>query len=309
MAYQLWMRSLLNRMKELYGHTEAKTIAEALPDGDFFVIKGSVATAGDLPSSGNRVGDIYIVSEDGSEHIWVTNTTCPNGYWEQLGTEGVTAASVASAIDDMTEQQASTTLGNLGGEPKKMVVTVRYDNGNNAYTADKTFAEIKAAYIAGKTIVVKYSDMEYTFQDLIYEGSSFGQAYFAIYTFSNFNHSGRMRRIGVEQNGEHEDWSYNEILLEEKSEVYEDNSSVLTITPEENYIYNCTAAALTSLTITNPPATGSYVIKFNSGSTATTTTIPSSIHGLESFAAEANTHYEINVEDNYAVIGKWAISV
>ena len=78
------------------------------------------------------------------------------------------------------------------------------------------------------------------------------------------------------------------------------------IEPADNTRYNC--GTLTSLTITNPPATGAYVIKFNSGSTATTTTIPSSIHGLESFAAEANTHYEINVEDNYAVIGKWAVS-
>ena len=41
--FQPWMRSLLNRMKELYGKTNAKTIAEALPDGNFFKIKGSVA--------------------------------------------------------------------------------------------------------------------------------------------------------------------------------------------------------------------------------------------------------------------------
>lgn len=79
-----------------------------------------------------------------------------------------------------------------------------------------------------------------------------------------------------------------------------------TITPVANTIYNC--GTLDSLTITNPPETGAYSIVFTSGSTATTTTIPITILGLESFAAEASTLYEINVLDNRAVIGSWAVS-
>lgn len=78
-----------------------------------------------------------------------------------------------------------------------------------------------------------------------------------------------------------------------------------TITPEDNTIYEC--GELTSLTISNPPATGSYSIVFTSGSTATSTTIPATILGLEAFAAEANTIYEINVLDNRAVVGSWAV--
>ena len=79
-----------------------------------------------------------------------------------------------------------------------------------------------------------------------------------------------------------------------------------TITPIHNRIYNC--GELTSLTITNPPATGSYSIVFTSGATATTTTFPATILGLEDFAAEANTLYEINVLDNRAVVGSWEVS-
>lgn len=79
-----------------------------------------------------------------------------------------------------------------------------------------------------------------------------------------------------------------------------------TITPVANTIYKC--GELTSLTISNPAATGGYSIVFTSGSTATTTTIPSTILGLEDFAAEVNTLYEINVLDNRAVVGKWAVS-
>ena len=79
-----------------------------------------------------------------------------------------------------------------------------------------------------------------------------------------------------------------------------------TITPAPNTNYKC--GTLDSLTVSNPPATGAYSIVFTSGSTATTTTIPATILGLESFAPEANTLYEINVLDNRAVVGSWAVS-
>jgi len=78
------------------------------------------------------------------------------------------------------------------------------------------------------------------------------------------------------------------------------------IAPTDHTIYNC--GTLTSLTVTNPPSTGAYSIVFTSGSTATSTTFPATILGLESFAAEANTLYEINVLDNRAVVGSWAVS-
>ena len=83
-------------------------------------------------------------------------------------------------------------------------------------------------------------------------------------------------------------------------------STTPSVTPEAGCRYEY--GTLTSLTVTSPPATGAYTIIFTSGSTATTTTIPSTILGLESFAAEANTIYEINVLDNRAVIGSWAVS-
>ena len=79
-----------------------------------------------------------------------------------------------------------------------------------------------------------------------------------------------------------------------------------TITPVDNTIYQC--GELTDITITNPTATGMYVIIFTSGSTPTTSTFPSSIIGIEQFSAEANTRYEINVKDSYALVGSWEVS-
>lgn len=70
-----------------------------------------------------------------------------------------------------------------------------------------------------------------------------------------------------------------------------------TIAPEANTIYQC--GELTSLTISNPPATGKYSIVFYSGATATTTV------GIENFAAEANKRFKITVEDNYATYDSW----
>lgn len=99
-----------------------------------------------------------------------------------------------------------------------------------------------------------------------------------------------------------------EILNDKEDKPLEETVSeaAASITPEANTIYHC--GELTSLTISNPPATGAYSIVFTSGSTATTTTIPATILGLESFAAEANTIYEINVLDNRAVVGSWAVT-
>jgi len=75
------------------------------------------------------------------------------------------------------------------------------------------------------------------------------------------------------------------------------SDAAATITPEANTVYKC--GELTSLTISNPPATGKYSIAFFSGATATATV------GIENFSAEANKRYKIKVEDNYATCDSW----
>lgn len=89
--------------------------------------------------------------------------------------------------------------------------------------------------------------------------------------------------------------------------VVEVSGTTPTITPAANTIYNC--GELSSLTVSSSPASGAYSIVFTSGATPTVTSFPASILGLESFASAANTLYEINVLDNRAVVGSWAVSV
>lgn len=79
-----------------------------------------------------------------------------------------------------------------------------------------------------------------------------------------------------------------------------------TLNPTANQVYNC--GTITELTISNPTTSGAYSIVFTSGSTATVTTFPATILGLEQFAADTNRIYEINVLDNRAVVGSWAVS-
>lgn len=100
----------------------------------------------------------------------------------------------------------------------------------------------------------------------------------------------------------HQDLSNYEL----KPTTVSSSETTASITPQNNTIYQF--GELTSLTITNPPATGAYSIIFTSGATATTTVIPNTMLGLEDFAAEANTIYEINVLNNRALVGSWTVS-
>lgn len=53
--------------------------------GTVFHLKGGVATVADLPATGNSVGDVYYVEAVSAGYIWLTSTSQPNGYWEELG--------------------------------------------------------------------------------------------------------------------------------------------------------------------------------------------------------------------------------
>lgn len=72
----------------------------------------------------------------------------------------------------------------------------------------------------------------------------------------------------------------------------------------DNTIYEFTQE-LTSLSL--EAGSGFYSIVFTSGATPTSTRFPATILGLETFAAEADTVYEINVMDGRAVYYGWAI--
>lgn len=73
----------------------------------------------------------------------------------------------------------------------------------------------------------------------------------------------------------------------------------------ENTIYRC--GTLTSLTVSDIPETGMFVVIFTSGATPTSITW-GDVVPPDGFTVEANTRYEVNVLDGYATIGSWGVS-
>ena len=81
------------------------------------------------------------------------------------------------------------------------------------------------------------------------------------------------------------------------------STSITLASAADNTIY--TYGTLTALTVTAIAASGDFIIRFVSGSTPTTTNFPASLVFPEAFSAEANTRYEINVSDGYALVASW----
>ena len=81
------------------------------------------------------------------------------------------------------------------------------------------------------------------------------------------------------------------------------STSITIASASNNKIYEY--GTLSSLTVTDIDATGDFIIRFTSGSTATTTSFPAGMKFPEAFAAETNMRYEINCSNGYALVTGW----
>lgn len=94
-------------------------------------------------------------------------------------------------------------------------------------------------------------------------------------------------------------------------EVTVSTAGAVTQALDAGKLYHFTGA-LTALTITlNVAPSGQlaqYHFDFNCGSTAPTVTIPSTVTMPDSFAVEANKHYEVDILNNYGAVVSWANS-
>ena len=86
------------------------------------------------------------------------------------GGGSVTPASIVSATGQMTSQQAADTLNNISGEPEKFVVNITADDHNH-YSADKTLAELNAAYSAGEKI--EFHFLAYVLPVVYYQNNNY----------------------------------------------------------------------------------------------------------------------------------------
>lgn len=63
------------------------TLAKKSEIASVFDFKGTVATVADLPTTGNKKGDVYHVTEGSAEYVWTSSSTSGTAAdWEELGT-------------------------------------------------------------------------------------------------------------------------------------------------------------------------------------------------------------------------------
>jgi len=193
-----------------------------------------------------------------------------------------------TADSNKTSSEKAQARTNIDVDEASFVLTLSISD--TTYSVDHTYAETVAALTAGKRIVLNAG---VSVVPMIQGSNSF-------YAYLISNDGTTVTVIDLASN--------DAVSVESKAfqlapTVAEVSGATPTISPQNRVEYIC--GTLTSLTVSSPPVAGSYVIKFTSGSTATTTTIPSSIVFPEAFAAEANMRYEINVEDGYALVASW----
>ena len=237
--------------------------------GSIFTVKGSVDTIENLPATGNVVGDVYHVSQNGAEYVWITSTVHPTGYWEQFG----------YAVDSELSPHSINPVRNS-------TIASAFDLYTR-YLNEKV--DVHEPYVIGELLIYGSEDDEPGVGIRSYYNA--GSPSLELYGSENDE---LIRLTNLANPTEHHDAATKQYVDGYKVTV---SGSTPTIAAADNTIYEC--GELTSLTFNNPPATGKYSIVFFSGATPTTTV------GIENFAAEANKRYKITVEDNYATYDSW----
>lgn len=223
------------------------------------------------------------------------------------GGGSVTPESIVAATGQMTEAQTDRMRANIVAAQDALRLTATPTAGPSGNTlmsgtwAGATWEEVVAAVAATRLIQISITGVGTV--TLLY---NLGRATNASSNAFVYSVDGTLYNVYVELLIVDGNNRFNLSIINARTKTENIYGTTPTITPAANTIYNC--GELTSLTISNPPATGAYSIVFTSGATATTTTIPATILGLEDFAPEANTIYEINVLDNRAVVGSWGVS-
>jgi hypothetical protein len=108
-----------------------------------------------------------------------------------------------------------------------------------------------------------------------------------------------INQVGVDELGGL--WSASEIQRVEISD------SVVTLEPNKFYIFPEMASLSISFgAVLNAAIVQEYKLRFISGDTATTLTLPESVKG--DISVPANSVIEVSIVDNYAVSHSWAVS-
>lgn len=255
--------------------------------GSIFTVKGSVDTVENLPATGNAVGDVYYVSQNGAEYVWITSTVHPTGYWEQFG----------YAVDSELSQDSI--------NPVRNSTIASAFNLYTGYLNEKVDAS-DASVIGGLSIVGGRNDRTGVG---IHGNYNSGSPWLELYGSENDE---AVRLTGLANPTANNDavtmWYVDNAIrdlysdlngMESKATVTTVPDATPTIAARDNTIYKC--GELTSLTVSSFHNPSKFWIWFTSGATATTVT------GIDNFTPEANKVYKITVENGYATFDSWTV--
>ena len=235
----------------------------------------------------------YSCSDDGAEFIVATGTSSSRAF-----TRFVIDGSTVSKSEFMAYTKPS------GGIPESdlastvqnklpLRVTISW-NGSN-FVSDKTYAEVAAAETAGQPIDVSMDNMYGWFGYI----SSSTAVFYAVDKDANGHpllYTFELTSSGVTTATK----TLGDEIATTKTTVSGATPSIAAV---DNTEYTC--GTVTSLTLSSFPGTGSFVIVFTSGSTATTVALPATLKLPDTYTFEANKIYEINVVDGRALIAGW----
>lgn len=251
-----------------------------------------------LPTKDKMGSKCYVIE---SKKWYILNGS---GEWVPFVPEDGTPEAVLGAFSNMTAEQKAAVLEILGIEEggsglERFIVA--FTPTLNGYTADKTFAEVAEAVDAGKYVEgqIQTPDDQIQYAPLVTMNDG-NAAEFRLATYDDID-----VYLSVIFLGDNDAVTVDELRLV-KENIVQVGGDTPVIAAEANHMYKC--GTVTSLSFSAYPSIGSWSVRFTSGSTATTLTMPVNVIMPDGFEVEANMTYEINVLDNYALVASWPVA-
>lgn len=191
--------------------------------------------------------------------------------------------------------------GNSGNDNVVVVITKSSQAG--CFVADKTRAEIAAAYSAGKKIVflLTIGRTLYQIDDITVETDSNEEPWIVLREKGCAPHPDIKIVYGPTSNNSEMLYVTSDFLGNGRIDHVSTSATVPGTVTESMYTWEF--GELTGLTITTFPEEGIWRIQFTSGSTPTELTLPQGLLGLDDFEPEANTEYVLELAFGVGYVG------
>lgn len=270
-----------------------------------------------MVSNSNVIGSWRIYSNGTVTRMAPSNHLATLDNIIQMVNDGVSTNALIKTAQTLTaaeQAQVKQNLGITGGGGDGLFVipvTSTTEGGVTTYSTTATFAEIMANM---PDLIVLYHNLYYT---LSYSASSNPDTWYRfVFSAMQPNQNGELETewITVEcanstvtvtaESLDISDGNKPRVLISASS------SAIPPLSPNTLYVFtgDATALSITLAAPTNNNIENEYHFIFNSGSTATTLTLPNTIRQPDGFTVEANHVYEVSIlEDNMTAQG-WEVT-